>query len=160
MYIQYDASSLQSASVNGAPLVLLSGSNSSAYVRAFDDTTEEFVKGKFRLPTTLNGSGTVIFEASVMSSTAATNNVEHRIGHVALEDSEDFDVAYTDVDSGDKAIDDSQGSISIHTWSETVATLGWAAGDLVLFQYSRITPDSDNLSGDMYLLHLTIKLPV
>ncbi len=159
--VQFDAHALNGAPTNGAPLALLDGTNVDTFVRAFDDTTEEFVQGKFRLPADLNADGTVTFSAAVMAKTAAASkNVEHRIGHVSLADSDDFDVAYTDEDSGDKAIDATQDNISIHTWTETVANLGWAAGDLMLFRYSRITPSANNLSGDMYLLHLTIKIPV
>ena len=159
--IQFDINSLYSAPTNGAPLALLDGTTVDTFVRSFDDTTEEFAHGKLRLPDDLDTAGTVTFRVAVMAKTAAASkNVEHRISHVALADSEDFDVAYSNEDSGDKAIDATQDDISIHSWTETVANLGWTAGDLVLFRYSRIAPSADNLSGDMYLLHLTIKIPV
>jgi len=160
--IQFDAHALQSAPTNGAPLTLLDGTTVDTFVRAFDDTTEEFVLGKFRVPDNVNVSGTATFSVAVMAKTAhATSiNVEHRFGHVALADSEDFDVAYTNEDSGDKGTDQTQDDISIHEWTETVSNLGWAAGDLVLFRYSRIVASVDALSGDMYLFHLMIKIPV
>ena len=157
---QFDAHALQSAPTNGAPLALLTGPVPATYARAFDDTTEEYVHGKFRVPDDLDTTGTVTFSAAVMAKTAAASkNVQHRFGHDARGDSEEFD-ALINKDSGDKAVDVAQDDISIHEWTETVANLGWAAGDLVLFRYSRIAPSSDNLSGDMYLLHLTIKIPV
>ena len=158
--VQFDAHSLNGAPTNGAPLALLDGTNVDTFVRAFDDTTEEFVHGKFRLPADLNTDGSVTFSAAVMPKTAATANVQHRFGHVALIDLANFDVAYGNEDSGDKAVDDGQDNISIHTWTETVSNLGWTAGRLVLFRYSRIAPSANNLSGDMYLFHLTIKIPV
>ena len=158
---QFDAHALQSAPANGAPLTLLDGASVDTFVRAFDDTSEEFVQGKIRLPDDLDTSGTVTFSVAVMAKTAAASkNVEHRFGHVALAESQDFDVAYSNEDSGDKAIDATQDDISIHTWTETVANLGWTAGNLVLFRYSRIAPSGANLSGDMYLFCLTIKVPV
>ena len=158
---QFPANTLSTPPANGAPITPLDGTNVDIFVRAFDDTTEEFACGKLRLPDDLNAAGTVAFEVAVMAKTAAASKfVQHRFGHVALANSEDFDVAYTNKDSGDKAIDATQDDISIHTWTETVANLGWAAGDLVLFRYSRITPSGANLSGDMYLFGLTIKLPV
>ena len=158
---QFDAHALQSAPANGAPLTLLDGASVDTFVRALDDTSEEFVQGKFRLPADLDTAGTVTFRVAVMAKTAAASkNVEHRFGHVALADSEDFDVAYTNEDSGDKAIDATQDDISVHEWTETVSNLGWTAGDLVLFRYSRIAPSADNLPGDMYLFHLTIEIPV
>ena len=158
---QFDAHALQSAAANGAPLTLLDGTDVETFVRAFDDATEEFVQGKIRLPADLDTTGTVTFGVAVMVKTAAASkNVEHRFGHVALAESEDFDVAYSNEDSGDKEIDATQDDVSIHTWTETVSNLGWAAGDLVLFRYSRIAPSENNLSGDMYLFHLTIQIPV
>ena len=161
--IQFDAHSLQSAPTNGAPMALLDGTNVDTFVRAFDDATEEYAAGKFRVPDNILASGTVTFSAAVMPKTAAAGkNVGHRFGHVALAADEDFDVAYTNEDSGDKALEagGTQDDISIHTWTETVANLGWAAGDLILFRYSRIAASADDLSGDMYLFHLTIKIPV
>ena len=159
--IQFDANTLYCPASNAAAMRLLQGATVQTFVRAFDDTTEEYVHGKFRLPDDLDTAGTATFRVAVMAKTAAASkNVEHRLSHVALADSEDFDVAYTNEDSGDKAIDATQDDISIHEWTETVSNLGWTAGDLVLFRYSRIAPSSDNLSGDMYLLHLIIKIPV
>ena len=140
---------------------LLQGSSVQTFVRALDDTTQEYALGKFHLPDDLDSSAAVTFEAAVMAATAAASkNVQHRLAHIALADGEDFDVAYTDEDSGDKAVDDSQDNVSVHAWTETVANLGWTAGDLVLFSYSRIAPTENNLPGDMYLLYLTIKIPV
>ncbi len=161
--IQFDAHSLQSAPTNGAPIALLDGTTVDTFVRTLDDTTEEYVHGKFRLPDDLNSGGTVTFSAVVMAKTAAASkNVQHRFGHVALAADEDFDVAFTNKDSGDKALEaaGTQDDISVHTWTETVANLGWTAGDLVLFRYSRIAAGANDLSGDMYLLHLTIQIPV
>ena len=159
--IQFDANSLYGAAANGAPLALLDGTTVDTFVRALDDTTEEYVHGKLRLPDDLDTSGTVTFRVAVMAKTwAFPKNVQHRLGHVPLADSDDFDVAYSNEDSGDRSIDATQDDILIHTWTETVANLGWTAGDLVLFRYSRIAPTILNLAGDLYLLHLTIKIPV
>ena len=159
--IQFDANTLYCPSTGGAALRLLEGASAETFVRAFDDTTEEYVQGKFRLPDSLDTAGTVTFCVAVTAATAAASkNVQHRFGHIALADSEDFDAVYTNEDSGERPIDATQDDISIHTWTETVANLGWAAGDLVLFRYSRIAPSANNLGGDMYLLHLTIRIPV
>ena len=157
-----DAHSLQSAPVNGAPLALLDGTTVDTFVRAFDDTTEEYAIGKFRVPINMV-AGTVTFSAAVMPKTAvASKNVQHRFGHVALGADEVFDVAFTNEDSGDKGLEAAglQDAISIHIWTETVANLAWTAGDLVLFRYSRIAPGATPLSGDMYLLHLLVQVPV
>ena len=158
---QFDANTLYCPSDNGAAMRLLQGGSVETFVRSFDDTTEEYVQGKIRLPDDLDTSGTVTFSVAAMAQTAAASkNVRHRLGHVAREDGEDFDVAYTNEDSGDMPIDATQDEISVHSWTETVSNLGWAAGDLVLFRYSRIAPSADNLGTDMFLFHLTIKVPV
>lgn len=140
---------------------LLEGSSVQTYVRSFDDAAEEYAHGKCRLPDDLDTSGTVNFSVAVIAETAlASKNVQHRFGYVAREDGEDFDTVYSNVDSGDKSIDATQDGISIHQWTQNVSNLGWAAGDLLLFRYSRIAPTTGNLPGDMYLLHLTIEIPV
>ena len=161
--IQFDSHALQSASVSGAPLALLTGVNIDTFVRAFDDTDEEFVWGKFDIPSNIDSSKTVSFVAAVVPLTAEDGVfVQHRFGYVSLADGEDFDIAYTDVDSGDKEIDYTvaKDDISIHTWTSGVAGLDWVADDLVLFRYSRIAPTGTDLTGDMDLLNFTIKIPV
>ncbi len=159
--VQFDANAVYCPAVNGAAMSLLEGSTVETFVRSFDDTSEEFVHGKFRLPDDLDTSGTVTFRVGVLAKTAAAaKNVQHRFGHVARQDGEDFDVAYSNEDSGNKAIEDTQDNVSVHAWTETVSNLGWAAADLILFRYSRIAPSSGNLPGDMHLLHLTIIIPV
>lgn len=156
--IQFSAEAIQATLEDGASLSVLDGTNVDLTVRVFDDTTEEFVRGGLKLPDNLSSSDDVTFTAIVMAKTAAASkNVQHRFGHVALKDSESLDSAYTDVDSGDKVIDATQGDISIHTWTESVSNLGWEAEDFILFRYSRIAPSADNLSGDMYLVYLTIE---
>ena len=160
---QFDAHALYAPPTNGAPLVLLDGTTVDTFVRAFDDAAEEFVHGKFRVPDDINTSGTVTFAVACMAKTAGSSakQILHTFGHVALADGEDFDVAYTDEDSGVCNPDATQDHISIHTWTETVANLGWAAGDLVLFRYSRgIVGEADKVVGDLYLFHLTVKIPV
>jgi hypothetical protein len=66
----------------------------------------------------------------------------------------------TEVDSGDKAIDATTGDITIITWTETVANLGWVAGDFVPFRVSRKdTSAQTDLVGDMAWFLLDIKVP-
>ncbi len=122
-----------------------------------------FNSGKFRVPDNIVASGTVTFSVAVMAATVpgAPKQIVHTFGWVALEDHEDFDVAYTDEDSGPGTITADEDYIEIHEWTETVATLGWNGGDLILFRYSKVdVPGGDHLVGDTYLFHLTVKIPV
>jgi hypothetical protein len=158
--IFFDAGSLQALETAFAPLEKLSGTNQRVFVRAFDDTTEEFVNGKFQVPGDVT-SGTVTLRAFIMPKTgAASKNVQLRFKHLARENNEAYDTAGTNKDSGDKAITATTGNITVITWTETVANLGWVANDLVLFSLSRIAPSADNLSGDMYLQGFTIEIPL
>lgn len=160
--IVLDAAALQALETNFAPLEKLAGSNVNVYVRAFDDTTEEYANGKFQVPGDIDTAGTVTIRAYVMAKTAAASkNVALTFGHLALNDSEDFDPAspYTDEDSGDTAIDATQDDVTEISWTETVSNLGWAVNDMVYCRLSRPAASADNLSGDMYLHKLTIEIP-
>lgn len=156
----FPAESMGALEDNFASLERLAGTTVNTFVRAFDDTTEEYVNGKLMVPSDIDTSGTVTFRAYVMAKTAAASkNIALTFGHIALNDSEDFDVAYTDEDSGDTAIDATQDDLTEVTWTETVANLGWSASDLVIFRFSRPAASVNNLSGDMYLFEFSIEIP-
>lgn len=147
---------------NFAPLVKLTGTNVNVFARAFDDTTEEYVNGKFMVPSDIDTSGTVTFRAYVTAATAAASkNIGLTFGHLPLNDSEDWDPAspYTDEDTGAVAIDATQDDVTEVTWTETISNLGWAASDMVLFRLSRDTSVADNLTGDMYGFVFEISIP-
>jgi len=159
--IQFDAAALQAMEADAAPLALVSGSTVKAVARAFDATTEEFANFRFAVPQDVDTGGTVTFRVACLPATAAASiNVAHTLGFCAVADGEDFDGSYTDEDSGDKPVEATQDEISIHSWTETVANLGWAAGDVVFGRYSRPQAASNNLSGDLYVLYVVIEIPV
>ena len=160
--IQFNANALQAALTNGAPLTIVEGDNVDVYVRAFDYTTEEYVLGKFVVPSNVV-AGSVVFSSAVIMETPASGEVaRQRFSHIALEDGEDFDVAYANELLGATALNYTvdQDDITIMEWSETIANLGWQAGDLILFKVSRPYSIESPDIGDLYLLHFTIKIPV
>lgn len=158
--VVFSAGSFESNETNPASLEFLNGTTVKTLVRAFDDTTVEYVNGKFQVPGDIDTSGTVTFRAYIMAKTAAASkNVELELEHLAINSAEDFDQAYTAENSGDVAIDATQDNVTEATWTETVANLGWAANDLVFFRLSRTAPSANNLSGDMYLYTLSIEIP-
>lgn len=147
---------------NPASIEFLNGTTVDTKVIAFDDTTEEYVNGKFEVPGDISttGSDTVTFRAYVMAKTAAASkNIGLTFGHLAVNNSEDFDGSYTDEPSGDKAVDATQDDVTEVTWTETITNLGWAANDLVFFRLNRDTDATDDLTGDLFLFHLSINIP-
>jgi len=160
--IFFDASDFNAIETNFAPLSTLAGTNVNMQVRLFDDTTEEYVNQKFQVPGDINTSGTVTFRSYVTAATAAASkNIGLTFGHLALNDSEDWDPAspYTEEDSGATAIDATQDDVTEVIWTETVSNLGWAANDVVLFRVSRDTGVANDLVGDLRLLSFCIEIP-
>jgi len=138
-----------------------SGANFDDFARAFDDTTEEFIQGQFRVPDNLDATGAVKYRVSAVAKTAAADKtVCHRIVSRARADGEDNDAAFAGSSvSGPLVIDADQDHISLHEWTQAVSATLWTAGDVVTFRYSRY-PTLDSLVGDMLLLHLAIEIPI
>jgi len=144
---------------NSATLELLNGTNVDHMVAAFDDSTEEYLNGRFTVPQDI-GTGNVTFRATIRAATgAASKNVAMTFGHSYKASGTTYDTAYTDEDSGDKSIDATTANVTVITWTETVANLGWAAGGLVDFRISRPDASADDLTGDMHLLNFEIDIP-
>ena len=157
--VYFDVPHLDACESDFADMVKINGTNVDMLVGAFDSTTEEYRNGSFFCPTNI-GTGNVTFRAFVYAATAASSVfVALRFGHLARNDSEPFDAAYTNEDSGDKAIDATQGDWSEITWTETVANLGWTANEQILFRVSRYTPTGTNLTGDMYWKTFAVEMP-
>lgn len=128
--------------------------------QAFDDTTNETVTREFEVPSDIDTSGTVTFAIRGIAQTAATANVEFRFAHSVSNDNESSDVAYTNEDSGAKAVDTTQDDNTYFTWTETVANLGWAASDMCKFQLTRLASGgNDTLTDDFYVRMLKISIP-
>jgi hypothetical protein len=158
----YAPKDLSALETNFAVLEKITGTNVKVMVRSFDDTTEEFVNESFEVPgdVSTTGSDTVTFRAYVMAKTAvASKNVKLTFGHLPLNDSEDYDQAYTDVSIDNQPIDSTQDDVTEITWTETLTNLGWSANDLVLFRFSREAATTTNLAGDMYLFSFSISIP-
>jgi len=159
--LPFTVPALQAVESTFAPVETLVGTNRTKRSCAYDDTTEEYRNGKLVVPGTVNSGGTVTFRAYVWSKTAAASrNVALRFGHRAISDSDDWDLAYTNEDIDDQAIDATQDNVSIIEWTETVSNLGWLADDLVGFRISRIVATTTDLVGDMYWDFFTIEIPL
>lgn len=157
----WDAASMAPLETNFAPLEKI-GATIEKFARSFDDTTEEFVNMKFKVPGDVDTSGTVTFRAYVQSKThVASKNVSLDFEHLAVADSEDSDPAtYTATkNSGDKALPDAQDDDGNITWTETVSTLAWTANDLVYARFSRVDAAANDLAGDMHLKEFCVEIP-
>ena len=141
---------------------LIDGTNLIRFLTAYDDTTQEYGHASFCVPSSLDTAGTVTFRLAMTAATAAAGrNVQLRFDHAALADGEPGDAAgpYTAEDSGDLALDATQDDITIATWTETVAALGWSAGDWVAWRLSRVAAVANDLVGDLHLLSFSIEIP-
>lgn len=157
----YPAGSFDYPGSNPAPLDTDLGTNGSIKRHLFDASTEEFVIGQFQLPLSIDSSGTVQFEAIGYAVTAVSSkNIKLKFYYSAQADGESWDTAFSSVSSGDLACSGTQDQINLFSWNETVSNLGWAADDFVRFMVSRITPSSNNLSGDWGLLLFRITIPL
>jgi hypothetical protein len=110
----------------------------------------------------VDAGGTVTFRVALLPATAAAaKNVQLRLSHAPLADGEatDVSVAWTNEDSGDIAMDAVQGDVTLATWTETVANLGWVAGDWVPFRLVRIAATANDLVGDVYVLGFQVEVP-
>jgi hypothetical protein len=160
MQIQFDPAALTALEANAATPGVIDFGTIISPVYKFDDTTEEYINGRLEVPAGIDGSGTVTFRAFVSPATgAASKNVALTLGHRPVATSEAIDGAYTDEDSGDKAITATTGNLTVIEWTETVANLDWVAEDLVFFRFSRPQASANNLVGDMYLVRFTIDIP-
>jgi hypothetical protein len=156
----FAAESLQPLESSFAPLEKLDGTNVKTFVRAFHTTTEEFANCKIQVPGDVDASGTVTFRWYAMAKAAvALKNVKLTVGHRPINDSEDFDQAYTDKSWDDEAIDGTQDDVTEFALTETVSNLGWAANDLVFLRFSREEATTNNLADDMYLFSVCVELP-
>jgi len=157
----FDAFALRPMEANSATPEILDLATVDTPVLAFDDTTEEYANGVFQVPGDVDTAGTVTFRAYVAPKTGdAAKNVALTFGHRAINDGEAINAAYTDEDSGDKAIVATTAYATEITWTETIANLGWAANDLIIFRFSRPVAAAHNLVGDMLLLNFAIEVPL
>ena len=130
-------------------------------VRTFDPTTEEYMQGTFVVPADMDTTGTITFEVQGWATTvhASNNLVAFRFGHRAIADSEAIDGTYTNEDSGDLTTDAVQDDLDIFTWTETRANLGWVAGDMILYRFSRIDASATELASDYRVYNFFIRIP-
>ena len=160
--IPFPAGSFTYPAASPAPLDADTGTNGLMHRQVFDDGYAESITGKFRVPKNMPAGGIVTFKAWGYATTAGTDDeVQLSFRHSVPDANNNWDQAVTAEDSGDVTTDNTQDRLDEFSWTETIANLGWAAGDQVRFSIFRIAPDStDNLTGDWGLTHFTIQIPI
>jgi len=142
---------------------LLDGTNQEVATLAFDATTEETAQAPaFVVPADINTGGTVTFALVGWAKTAAADkNVQFRVKQLVLSSGAgSVDTAYsTASDSGDLACNATQNRPVIYTWTATVSSLGWSAGQRVRLAISRIAPSANNLTGDFLVESFEVRVP-
>jgi len=147
-------------SSNGAPKDIDTGTYGNIVRHLFDQTTEEFVENVFTVPENIDTSGTVIFYVKGYAVIAsASKYVQFKLYHSSIANTESWDSSYSSKASGDKQPSSTQDQEDHFSWTETVANLGWAAGDQVRIKLSRIAPSGTNLAADYGITDFVISIP-
>jgi hypothetical protein len=145
-----------------APLNTDAGTNVAIKAHLFDDSSDEAVVGQFQVPSDVNTSGTVTFEAYTYSSAASpSGDAVLAFSQVCKGDNEVWDAAYTTTETSAKHAFAAQDQLELITWTETVSNLTWAASDFVNFKLFRdVSAEAGTpLSGDLSLVHFRVRIP-
>jgi hypothetical protein len=156
--IYWKATDLDAVEENFAELFQDSQSNADLLVRSFSDSTENFVNFSFTTPEDLDITESITFRAYIYAANAEAENIQLRFGHTNLSNGDDWNVSFTNLDSGDFILSATQNEITIAEWSETVNSLGWSANQIVNARLSRIEPLGTNLTGNLFLIGFSIQM--
>ena len=157
--ILFSATALDSIGTNGASLLNLGDATTARLCRGFDDTTETYAYGSFQVPSNINTSGTVTWNAVGGLRSATTGNVLWTFGERESATGEAWTGAYAEYDSAATAFTGATTTQFAVSWSTTASTLGWASGDLVRFRVSRDPSASGDATGDALLDYFYIDIP-
>ena len=142
------------------PLTKTTGTNLDEFTLSYDAATDEGRKVTFVVPNDV-ASGTVTFSIYWTSLTATSGAVVWDVRSTATgADSEAWDAALT-TDTATCTVDGTVREFDICQITETVANLGWAAGDrITLMLYRDANNASDDMAGDAELHMLHMRIPV
>jgi hypothetical protein len=155
----FDSSALHPTGPTPAAIEKFNGTTVRRMVAGFNFNLNERGSSRILLPTDLDPSGTVTLGVHYMlSGPSGGTNVQFRFSHAAVAEGENYDLAYSNKDSGNKDATGTFGHNKFTTWTETVANLGWSAGDIVYFRVQRIAATiNDNLSRlEIVVFRITI----
>jgi hypothetical protein len=132
-----------------------------AYYANYSGNDQGIVQ-KILMPSDLTGLTTINIDiiVSAVSDPGAGTNCSFYFSHSTAGDTEDPDVAWTDVDSGDIALTDwgSSNAINYKTWTVSLLTAGWAANDQVRIKFSRKATSGTDFTGTVGLSIARVRL--
>jgi len=143
-----------------APILTEAGTSLDQYVAGFDDSADECRLVTFMIPSDVDTSGTATFSLTWYAATAAAGNVVWDARWHEVNEGENWDAALTTDAAAADAADTVQDEITETTWTETMANLGWTAGEVVNCQVCRDADNaSDTLTGDGYMISFALEIP-
>ena len=143
------------------PLTKTTGTNIDEFTISYDAATDEGRKVTFVVPNDV-AAGTVTFSIYWTSLTATTGTVQWDIRSTATgADSEAWDAALT-TDTTSCTVDGTVREFDVCVITETVANLGWAAGDRISLELVRDAnhASGDTMTGDAELSMFHVRIPV
>ena len=143
------------------PISKDAGTNFDQLVVDFDADTDECRQVDFDAPSDMDTSGTVTFTVKWYSAAATTGNIIWDFRHNSgVAEGADPDQAPTTETASADAVQGTTGQITVTTWTETVANLGWAQGDSVSGTFCRDANNaSDTLTGDARTKTFKVSIP-
>lgn len=114
----------------------------------FDDSTEWARNWIVPVHENFDTTSNISFEVHGMPKTAAANkNVKFKIYWLAMGSGDLYSGNYASVETADLAVSSTQASKDTLTFVVNNTTLGWAPGDIVYIQITRIDADANDLAG-------------
>jgi len=128
---------------------------------AQDTEIQKVLDGNRRLYDDIDLTGTVTFEVAVKAETApaANKSVVHEYLHSHSENGFSVDQPFVIVSSGAKIIGTVVKGIYIHSWTQTIETLGWKKSGFLRSGVQRNPAPPDDLVDRLGYLHLRIRIP-
>lgn len=127
----------------------------------FNDSTDEGRTVVLKVPSDVQSGSTITFRAYWYSAAATTGDIIIDFRHNGgVAEGTDPDQTLTVEASAADTTQGTAGQMTVTTWTETLANLGWAANELVVGVFERdANHASDTLVGDMKVIGVSVEIP-
>jgi hypothetical protein len=146
-----------------APTQEDAGTNNDIWAVSYDDTADEARGVQFVVPADIDTSGSVTFRVNWYSRAASpSGNCMWYIAEHDAGDGTTWDTAPTNHEAASDAAQTTTDLMNSTSWTETVSTLGWAAGETVFLWLVRDGDGdlgTDSLTGDAEAAAFSISIP-
>lgn len=135
------------------------GTNVDVLGVAFDDSTDECRTLNFKVPSDV-ASGTVTFGVDWFSAATSGNVIWDARYQSTGAEAESWDATLTTLAFAADAVQGTVRQITVSTQTETIANLGWAAGDNINVVFCRdANAAGDTMATDAIAVNFTINIP-